>query len=383
MQFCFSKADNGGFFAGKLSDKSTDFGEMMVESGNIILYNKMKYDYFTKNKGESIMKKRIYALLMAAVMMFGISACGGSAEDSKAVEQSAVITMGTGDTTGSYYAFGNLLAAHMGDAAEMTVDVVSTEGSVENITGVNNGIYQLGLAQADAMAYAWDGLFAFAKDGEMKNFRAIGGLYEEALQIVTLDESIQSVSDLKGKTVSIGAENSGVAINAMNVLDVYGLRTGEDIETVHLSFTDSITAMKNGEVDAVFIVSGAPTVVVEDLIATEEVHLVNIDAEKVAELQQLYPYYNKYVILSGTYAGLDRDVTTVSIQATMIVSADMAEEDVYNLTAGIYDNVENVSVIMARAIDMSVENATTGITVPFHTGAAKYFAENGFYAPTE
>ena len=89
------------------------------------------------------------------------------------------------------------------------------------------------------------------------------------------------------------------------------------------------------------------------------------------------------MILSGTYAGLDQDVTTVSIQATMIVSADMPEEDVYNLTAGIYDNVENVSAIMARAIDMSVENGTTGISVPFHAGAAKYFAENGFYAPTE
>mgnify|MGYP003300039199 CR=1 FL=1 len=132
-----------------------------------------------------------------------------------------------------------------------------------------------------------------------------------------------------------------------------------------------------------FIVSGTPTQVVEDLIATEQVHLVSIDSDKVKELQHMYPYYNEYVILSGTYAGLDHDVTTVSLQATMIVSADMAEEDVYNLTAGIYDNVENISAIMPRAIDMTVENATTGVSVPFHPGAAKYFAENGFYAPTE
>jgi TRAP-type uncharacterized transport system substrate-binding protein len=68
----------------------------------------------------------------------------------------------------------------------------------------------------------------------------------------------------------------------------------------------------------------------------------------------------------------------------MIVSADMAEEDVYNLTAGIYDNVENISAIMAtRNMDMSVENGTTGISVPFHKGAAKYFAEQGFTVPAE
>ena len=347
----------------------------------------MKYDYFSKKmKGNYIMKKRIYALLLAAVMAFGVSACGTSDTENngtQAVEHSAVLNMGTGDTTGSYYAFGNLLAAHMGDTAGVTVDVVSTDGSAENIKGINDGLYQLGMAQADVMSYAWDGILSFAKDGEMKSFRAIGGLYEEALQIVTLDENIKSVGDLRGKTVSIGAESSGVAFNAMNVLDIYGLRTGEDIQTVYLSFADSVAAMEEGKVDAAFIVSGAPTNVVEDLIATKPVYLVSIDAEKVVELQQQYPYYNEYVILSGTYAGLDHDVTTVSIQATMIVSADMSEEDVYNLTAGIYDNVESVSAILPRAIDMNVENGTTGISVPFHKGAAKYFAEHGFTVPVE
>lgn len=330
------------------------------------------------------MKKRIYAMLLAAVMVFGVSACGTSdTEKEEAVSSSAILNLGTGDTEGSYYAFGNLLAAHMSDAAGVTVDVVSTEGSVANINGIHEGLYQLSLAQADVLSYAWNGIIPFARDGEMRSFRAIGGLYEEALQIVTLDETIQTVEDLRGKTVSVGGENSGVVINAMNVLDAYGLRTGEDIETVTMSFGDSVAAMKEGKIDAAFIVSGAPTIAVEDLIATEQVHLVSIDDEKVAELQQRYPYYNKHVILSGTYTGLDQDVTTVSIQATMIVSADMAEEDVYNLTAGIYDNVENISAIMPRAIDMTVENATTGVSVPFHPGAAKYFAENGFYAPTE
>lgn len=331
------------------------------------------------------MKKRILALLQAFVLLTAVSACGTSDTETKeeAVDAPVILNMGTGDTEGSYYAFGNLLAAHMSDAAELTVDVISTEGSVENIRGIDKGLYQLGMAQSDIMSYAWDGIRSFARDEAVRSFRAIGGLYEESLQIVTLDETLLSVGDLRGKTVSIGAENSGVAINAMNVLDVYGLRTGDDIETVNLSFGDSVAAMKEGKIDAAFIVSGAPTNAIEDLIATENVHLVNIDDEKVEELQQRYPYYNKHVILSGTYTGLDQDITTISVQATMIVSADLAEEDVYHLTAGIYDNVENVSAILPRAIDMNTENGTTGISVPFHPGAAKYFAEQGFTVPTE
>ena len=54
----------------------------------------------------------------------------------------------------------------------------------------------------------------------------------------------------------------------------------------------------------------------------------------------------------------------------------------YGCQMNVHDS-ENISAIMPRAIDMTVENATTGVSVPFHPGAAKYFAENGFYAPTE
>ena len=332
------------------------------------------------------MKKRILALFQAAVLLVAVSACGAPETENtgaQAVENPTIMNMGTGDQDGSYYTFGNLLSGYMSEASGINVDVISTDGSVENINGINEGTYQLGLAQADVMSYAWNGIRSFAKDGEVKSFRAIGGLYEEALQIVTLDETIQHVGDLRGRIVSIGAEDSGVALNAMNVLDVYGLRTGDDIHTVNLSFSDSVEAMKAGTVDAAFIVSGTPTNAIAELAVEGEVYLVNIDGEEADELLERYPYYNEHVILSGTYAGLDQDTKTVSIQATLIVSADASEEDVYNMTAGIYENTESISVILSRGVQMSVENATTGVSVPFHAGAAKYFAEKGFNVPTE
>jgi len=330
------------------------------------------------------MKKRIFALLQAFVLLTAVTACGTSdtAASNDPVAE-AGYKIATGDSAGSYYAFGNVLAAHMSDATGVDIEVVSTDGSVENIKGVSEGTYQLGMAQSDMMSYAWNGIVPFAKGGETKSIRAIGGLYEEAVQIITLDESIQTVSDLRGKTVSVGESDSGVIINAMNVLDVYGLRTDEDIQTVAMSFSDSMEAMKDGKIDAAFIVAGTPTNAVEELIAAEQVHLVSIEDDYVALLTKWFPYYNKHVILSGTYTGVNYDVTTVSVRAAMIVSADMPEEEVYNLTAGIYDNVENVAVILARGIDMSVENGVTGINIPFHKGAAKYFAEKGVYAPTE
>ena len=355
---------------------------MAVETVCGILYNKMKYDYFSTNKGESIMKKRIYALLMAAVMMVGISACGGSAEGPQAVENPSVVTLAAGDPAASYFAFSNLLAGYMGDAADVTVSVTATGGAVANVEGVADGLYTMGMAQADTMDYAWKGINSFEGKGEKQSFRALGGLYEESVQIVTLDESIETVADLKGHVVSVGAEGSGIYYNAMDILTAYGM-TAEDIDMEFLGFGEAAEAMKNGDVDAAFMVSGAPTKAIEDLAAEYDLHLVSVDGAEAEKLIADHPYYNKHVVMSGTYTGLDKDVTTISVKATMIVSADASKELVYNLTAGIYENTESVSAILTRGIDMNVENATTGITVPFHAGAAKYFAEKGITVPTE
>ena len=329
------------------------------------------------------MKKRILALLQAFVLLTAVTACGTSDTTAgEAADEPGYMSIATGDTTGSYYAFGNLLAGYMSDASGYRVDVISTEGSAANIKEVHYSLSQLGMAQSDIMAYAWNGDHSFEEDGKMQNFRALGGLYEEAIQIVTLDDSIETVADLKGRVVSIGAENSGVYFNAVDILNAYGI-TEEEIDAEYLTFTEAVKAMKAGDVDAAFIVSGAPTNAIADLTAEYDVNLVNITGPEAEKLIEQCPYYNKHVILSGTYAGLDADVTTISVQATMIASADMSEEDAYNLTAGIFDNVESISAILARGIDMSVENGTTGITVPFHKGAAKYFAEKGFTVPTE
>jgi len=89
------------------------------------------------------------------------------------------------------------------------------------------------------------------------------------------------------------------------------------------------------------------------------------------------PFYTVHTIPAGTYQGQVDDIKTVTVKATLIVSADAAEEDVYNLTAAIFDNAEAITAENAKGAELSIENATSGMTVPFHPGAAKYFAEKG------
>lgn len=312
--------------------------------------------------------KRIVSLVMAMIMLFALAACSGGAGTS--------MTMGTGGTSGTYYGYGGVLGQYIKNNAGINVTVVSTDGSKANIQGIDAGNYQLGTVQSDVMSYAWEGTRSFESEGKVDSFRTVAGLYAESVQLVTMDPAIKSVADLKGKSVSIGAPGSGVYFNAMDVLTAAGL-TEADIKAQYQSFADSADALKDGKIDAAFIVAGAPTPAITELCTTNSAYLVPIDGAVADALMASCPFYTVYTVPAGTYEGQTEDVKTVTVKATLIVNADATEEDVYNLTAAIFDNAEAITAENAKGAELSIENATSGMTVPFHAGAAKYFAEKG------
>ena len=311
--------------------------------------------------------KRILALALCLLMVLSCAACGGSGTK---------MSMGTGGTAGTYYAYGGVLGNQIKNTANITVNVVSTDGSKANILGIHSGDYQLATVQSDVMAYAVAGTRSFEKEGKLDSFRVIGGLYAEAVQLVTTDPSIKSVADLKGKKVSIGASGSGVYFNAVDILAAAGL-SEDDIQAQYQSFGDSADALKDNKIDAAFIVAGAPTPAITELCLATNASLVPIDGDIASKLMSNSPYYTTYVIPAGTYKGQDADVTTVTVKATLIVSTSASEEDVYNITKSIFDNIDAITANHAKGSELSLENATSGMTAPFHKGAAKYFAEKG------
>lgn len=347
--------------------------------------------------------KKFVTVVMAAMLTLSLMACGGGSSSSSAAPAEPAaepaaeaaaepaaeapaslgkMTMGTGGTAGTYYAFGGILGQYMKNKGGVDVTVVSTDGSKANIQGIDIGDYQLGTVQSDVMAYAWEGSKSFADEGAINTFRVIGGLYAETVQLVTMDPSIKSVADLAGKSVSIGAPGSGVYFNAIDVLTAAGL-SEDTIKPQYLSFADSAEGLKDGKIDAAFIVAGAPTPAITELTTTNDAYLVPIDGEIGEKVLASCPYYTSLAIPAGTYKGQDQDVTTVTVKATMIISADATEEQAYAVTAAIFDNIDDITAEHAKGAELSLENATSGMAVPFHAGAAKYFKEKGIDVPTE
>ena len=327
--------------------------------------------------------KKVFALVLALCMVFALCACGAekapaasSGDITKPVTNPAKLTMGTGGESGTYYAFGGVLASYLGSNAGLNVNVVSTGGTAANITGIDDGTYDLATVQSDVSTYAFFGTNSYEEKGAVDSFRVLGALYAETVQIVTCNPDIKSVADLKGKSICVGDIGSGTYFNTLDILAAYDM-TLDDVNPVYQSFGDSTESIKDGKIDAAFICAGAPTTAVTDLSTAKDVYLVSIDDEHMTKLLDACPWYASLTIPAGTYAGFDEDAVTITVKATLAARADLDEDIAYAIVSQIFDNADAITELHAKGAELSPEFATEGIAVPFNAGAAKYFAEQG------
>ena len=312
--------------------------------------------------------KKMLSLVLALCMVFALCSISASAAED--------ITFTTGGEAGTYYAYGGVLASYVNNNAEdMDITVVSSGGSQANIEDINEDFAQLGFSQSDVMSYAYAGSRTFEEIGAIDSFSAVACLYMEQVQIVTMDPDIKTVADLKGKTVSVGASGSGTYFNAIDCLGAYGL-TEEDINPVYQNFADSAESLKDHKIDAAFIVAGAPTTAIVDLATTGDVYIVAIEDDVADKLIESSPYYSKYTIPAGTY-GMENEVNTVAIAAVVLARDTVSEDTVYKFVSTIFDNADAITELHGKGAELDLEFASSITDVPYHAGAAKYFAEQG------
>lgn len=344
--------------------------------------------------------KKIISLSLALIMILCLFAgCGGgetaapseapadeapadeapadTPEDSAPSGEVVNLSMATGGTSGTYYGFSGVISQVLNEKLKdvLNITVESTGASKANIQLIDAGESQLALVQNDVMAYAYEAKDMFEGSAPITNFSAVATLYPEECQIIA-NKNITSIADLAGKKVSVGDAGSGVEFNARQILGAYGI-TFDDIFVNNQSFADSADSLKNGTIDAAFVVAGAPTTAVTELASTYEFNVLEIDDEHVKILQDEYGFYAPVIIPGGTYGGVDEDVQTVAIMATVIASNDVSEDVVYSFLKGLFDNKDEIAAGHTKGQLLSHETAISGISIPFHPGAEKYYAEVG------
>ncbi|MCI9467865.1 MAG: TAXI family TRAP transporter solute-binding subunit [Oscillospiraceae bacterium] len=335
------------------------------------------------------MKKwsKVLAIVLCIAMALTLCACGpkesndnneNNNNDNQQNNTPATLTMGTGGESGTYYAFGGVLASYLGSETGLNVNVVSTGGTKANIVGINEGEFELATVQSDVATYAFEGSNGYdATD----TFRVLGALYAETVQIVTVNPEIKSVADLAGKNVCVGDVGSGTYYNTIDVLAAYDM-TIDDIKPVYQSFGDSTESLKDGKIDAAFLCAGAPTTAVVDLATSKDVYLISIDDEHMEKLLAACPWYAALTIPAGTYDGFDEDTNTITVKCTLVCSADLDDDTAYTIVSTIFDNAEAIAELHGKGEELDLTFATEGIAIPFSAGAARYYAEHDITVET-
>ena len=317
--------------------------------------------FFTLLQEDYTQMKKLIALLLSLMMVLSVTAALADG-----------LTFTTGGTAGTYYAYGNVLAQYVAGNSDVAMTAVAGNGSADNIDKLDMEVAQLGFVQNDVAYYAYNGIRIYEGD-PVDSFTAIAALYTETVQLITCNPDIKSVADLKGKNVSIGSQGSGVYFNAIDFLNAYDM-TEADITPTYQSFGDSAEALKDGKIDAAFVVAGAPTPAVTDLATSKDMYLISLDDEHVAKLQEISDAYTKSIIAAGTYAKQDTDVVTVGVKATIIANGQVTEDEAYTIVKTIFEGKDSIAHDKAKELDLEYAS-TCGL--PYHPGAAKYYAEQG------
>ena len=189
------------------------------------------------------------------------------------------------------------------------------------------------------------------------------------------DSDIQSIEDLQGKTVSIGAEESGSEQNALQILSAYGLND-RLVDTINLNYTDAADQLKAGKIDAIVITVGIPSPVVTELAGECGIRLLNVDGTAAQRLLSSYNAYREVTIPAGTYPGQDADVQTVGVKAVLLASDSLPAKQVQQLAELLFSSREALEEQLGLALDPETD-AVEGVGIPFHAGAAAWYKQAG------
>ena len=312
--------------------------------------------------------KKFLALVLALSMVFALCACGSSAPK---------LTFATGGTSGTYYGFSGVIANVLNEklADKMNITVESTGASKANIQMIDSGDCDIAIVQNDVMYYAYTATDLFAGESPITGFSAVCSCYPEYVQILSKKE-ITSIEQLAGKNVSVGDAGSGTEFNAKQILEAYGLSFA-DINVSNQSFADSADSLKNGTIDAAFVVAGYPTTAVTELATSFDFNLLSVDDAHAAKLQESYGFYYYGVIPGGTYSCVAEDVPAVAVMATIVASDKVSADVVYAFVKGLFDYKADITAGHVKGNELDLNTAVSGVSIPWHEGAARYYTELG------
>jgi uncharacterized protein len=324
-------------------------------------------------KHDRIMRRGTQAVALSAALLFS----GG------AMAQQNFVTIGTGGVTGVYYAAGGAICRLLNKDRKthgIRCSVESTGGSAFNVNTIKEGELDFGMAQSDVQYNAMKGEESFKDGGAHADLRAVFSIHPEPFTVLAHpDAKITKFEDFKGKRFNVGNPGSGTRASMERLLGAMGWTLADFSLASELKADEHGPALCDGKIDGFFYGVGHPSANIQDPTTTCAAKLVPLTGEAVDKLVADNPYYAKATIPGGLYNNNPDDVETFGVLATLVTSANVPEESVYQLTKAVFENFDEFKSLHPAFANLDPEKMVAdGNSAPLHPGAEKYYKEKGW-----
>lgn len=323
--------------------------------------------------------KKYISFMLIVVLCLTLSACN--------FEKKKVYNIATASTGGTYYpigvGMGQLWTKHYKEK-NIKFNGTSSAGSVENIDLMKKGEAEFAILQGliSTMASEGSGIY---EDKPYKELRSIAMIWPNVEHFVLMDSKVKTgtISDIKGKSFSVGPRASGTEISTVTMME--GLKlTKDDIRAEYLGYDDTISSMRDGRLDGGSLPAGVPVSAITDMTASGvKASILEVTKKQLKDINNVSEAWYPYTIKKGTYPKQDKDIHTIAQPNILVTTSKMSEKQVYDMTKILYDNKKFMDGVHNSAKDMKLETALDGLKTPLHPGAYKFFKEKGLKIPNE
>ncbi|SJM28001.1 TAXI family TRAP transporter solute-binding subunit [Mesorhizobium delmotii] len=300
-----------------------------------------------------------------------------------AMAQQNFVTIGTGGVTGVYYAAGGAICRLLNKDRKthgIRCSVESTGGSAFNVNTIKEGELDFGMAQSDVQYNAYKGLESFKDGGAHTDLRAVFSIHPEPFTVLAHPNAgVTKFEDFKGKRFNVGNPGSGTRASMERLLGAMGWTLADFSLASELKADEHGPALCDGKIDGFFYGVGHPSANIQDPTTTCAAKLVPLTGEVVDKLVAENPYYAKAIIPGGLYANNPDDTGTFGVLATLVTSAKVPDESVYQLTRAVFENFDEFKSLHPAFAKLDpAKMVSEGNSAPLHPGAEKYFKEKGW-----
>ncbi len=300
--------------------------------------------------------------------------------DEEAVEFLSIVTGGTG---GVYFPYGGGMSTVINrHVPYLRATAEVTGASVENTRMIAEETAELALIMNDVAFMAYNAVGDHFED-DPQPIRTVFTMYPHHYHVVVLEGTpVETIDDIRGKTVSVGAPGSGTEFKTDLVLSALGI-SYDEFDVVRLPFAETGDDLRDGRIDVGIWDVAAPTSSVEEITATQDIRLISFSDEEIETITSEHPFYSRFEMEPGTYAGQDEPVVNPSVWNSVVAHEDYPEDYVYDIVKSIFENIDHLIAIHHFAEFTTAENTMEHAVIPLHAGAVRYFEEEGYDIPDE